>query len=386
MPSHRGHHEGTFYRRSDGSWCGQLRTGNGKRITYYGKTKAEVQQKLAKSRDLHAKGQLSANTSQTLSEYLQGWLSVMKPALRPKTYESYDLNVRRLTPHIGNVRLSSLTPAHIQNCLALLQLGGLSPRSVEQVHTVLHGALGRAVQLELLNRNPSDAVSAPRPAQTEMKTLSAEDAKHLFQVTEGERFHALWVVLATTGMRLGEAMGLRWSDIDLNAGGITVQRGLQRQKEAGLVNVEPKSRTSRRNIILSATAITALLAHRDLQRQTAEFLASHWTASDVVFTRALGGPLDPSNVNPYFNDALKRAGLPHVRIHDLRHTAASLLLSEGIHPKVVQEMLGHSSISLTLGTYSHVLPSLHADAAKKMDGLFRVNKSNDEPPGTDGLE
>jgi integrase len=385
MSSRRGHNEGTFYRRADGTWCGQLRVGNGQRLTYYGKTKAEVQQKLAKGRALHEAGRLSPNTRQSLGEYLDGWLSSIKPSVRPKTFESYTLNVQRLNRHIGTVRLSSLTPAHIQGCYSLLHSDGLSPRSIEQAHTVLHGALERAVHLELLQRNPSDPVSVPRPQRSEMQTLSADQALHLFRVTEGERFHALWVLLATTGLRLGEAMGLQWRDLDLETGRLVVQRALQRQKEAGLVFVEPKSRSSRRTVILSDAATKALREHHERQLETARLLESAWMSSDMVFTAALGGPVDPSAVNAYFNDALKRSGLPRIRVHDLRHTAASLLLAEGIHPKVVQEILGHSSISLTLGTYSHVLPSLHTEAAKKLDALFnrKTDREHDPHDGPD---
>jgi integrase len=178
------------------------------------------------------------------------------------------------------------------------------------------------------------------------------------------------VLLVTVGLRSGEGIGLQWSDVDVERGTITVRRSLQRQREAGITFVDPKTKTSRRNIHLPEGTAEAVRRHR--QRQVAQRLlaGASWQDQDLVFCRWDGGPLEPSGVAQRFHRLLRKAGLPDIRVHDQRHTAATLHLSKGTHPKIVQEMLGHSTIALTLDVYSHVTPSLHAEAAKKMDSLF----------------
>lgn len=208
-----------------------------------------------------------------------------------------------------------------------------------------------------------------------MKTLNEEQVRTLFEASSQDRLHALWVLLVTTGLRLGEAIGLQWQDLDLEQGKLVVRRSLQRQRQAGLVFVEPKTRASRRTVHLPSGTAAALRAHR--ARQTAEKLlaSSAWQDRDLVFCRWDGGPIEPSCVVQRFHRLLKRARLPDIRVHDLRHTAATLHLQKGTHPKIVQEMLGHSTIALTLDTYSHVAPGLHATAARQLDSLFAPPKT-----------
>jgi integrase len=203
-----------------------------------------------------------------------------------------------------------------------------------------------------------------------MHTLTEEEVGRLFQASQGHRLHALWVLLATTGLRLGEARGLLWSDIDFVNGRLVVNRALQRQTGTGYVFVEPKTARSRRTVYLAPGTLSALTDHR--RRQVEEQLAAgpEWNNTGLVFTTAVGQPADGTWVTKWFHRALDLADLPRVRIHDLRHTAATHLLRRGVHPKVVQELLGHSTISLTLDTYSHVAPALHAEVANHMQVLF----------------
>jgi integrase len=219
-------------------------------------------------------------------------------------------------------------------------------------------------------RNPTEAVTVPRPVHREMHTLSEEEVGRLFEATRGHHLHALWVLLATTGLRLGEARGLLWSDIDFTNGRLVVNRALQRQTGSGYVFVEPKTARSRRTVYLAPGTISALMEHR--RRQVADQLAAgpEWSNMGLVFTTAIGRPADGPWATKWFHRALDHAGLPRFRIHDLRHTAATQLLRRGVHPKVVQELLGHSTISLTLDTYSHVAPALHAEVATHMEALF----------------
>jgi integrase len=305
-----------------------------------------------------------------VARYLNDWLASVKPSVRPRSFEAYDLNVRRVLPWIGRYRLTHLTPLHVQSCYTSLLEGGLSKRSVEQVHTVLHNALRQAVKMGLIFRNVTNAVSVPRPERKEMRTLTAEQADALFAVTADDRNGALWRLLLTTGVRLGEALGLKWDDVDLDKGRATIQRALQRQAGAGLVFVEPKSQRSRRTVNLTRQTVAALAEHRRSQLEDRLAAGPMWTDYGVVFARPDGRPLEPSGVITALHDALTRAGLPKVRVHDLRHSAATFLLQRSVHPRVVQEMLGHSTVVLTLDTYSHVSPTMRREAADQMEALF----------------
>jgi integrase len=228
----------------------------------------------------------------------------------------------------------------------------------------------KAVQWGLMGRNPTEAVSVPRAERTEMQTLSEDQVKELFAVTRGEALHGLWVLLATTGLRLGEALGLKWEDVDLAKGRLMVLRALQRQRGSGLVLVEPKTRKSRRTVYFPVGTGAALREHRSRQLELKLKLGPSWQDNDFVFCRDDGSAVDPSGLPEKLHRVLRKAGLPQIRVHDLRHTAATLHLARGENPKVVQELLGHSNISITMDTYSHVTPVMHQAAAAKMQSLF----------------
>ena len=213
--------EGTIYRRSDGRWMAQLRV-DGRRVTYYGATQREVKEKLLKARRDRADGVFVTSASRTVSQYLERWLQdAVKPSVRPRTYESSALNVRRVLPSLGALKLGSVPPAAMQHAYGQLLSRGLSARSVEQVHEVLHKAFRRAMLWGLIARNPTEAVAVPRPARRELRVLTEAEVGRLFQATRDHRLHALWVLLATTGLRLGEALGLMWDDLDAPAAGST---------------------------------------------------------------------------------------------------------------------------------------------------------------------
>ena len=368
--SKRANGEGSIYRRADGRWCATVTVDGGRRKSFYGKRREEVAHKLAAALKAWQDGLPLPAEQQTVGQFLTGWLESVRPSLRPRTVESYDLNIRRLLPHVGRSRLARLTPRAIQSCYATLLEGGLSARSVQQAHAVLHRALTQGVQWGLLARNPADAVRAPKPRRRDLRTLSAEEAEQLFATTLREPLHALWVLLTTTGLRSGEALGLRWDGVDVIEARLRVTQALQRQRGAGLVFVEPKTASSRRMVHASSRAIAALREHRRVQIEERLAAGPAWDDMGLVFCNEIGHPLDPSFVGRQFHLALAKAGLPRLRVHDLRHTAATLLFERGVHPKVVQEMLGHSTIALTLDTYSHVTPALHREAATQMDLLF----------------
>jgi integrase len=362
--------EGSIHLRKDGRWAASISIGRGKRKHFLSKSRSVVAAQLAQALAEQHKGIPVVSTNQNVSQYLLYWLSSVKSSVRPRTHESYDLNVRRLTPLIGKRRLNALTPDQIERAYGDLMANGLAKRSIVQAHTVLHNALKKAVQWNLIGRSPADVVSVPRPERNEMKTLSEDEVRYLFLVTSGDDLHALWVLLATTGLRLGEALGLKWEDIDFKNGRLMVRRALQRQKEQGLVLVEPKTAKSRRIVYFPDGTGSALREHRRRQGEAKLKLGPAWHDHGLVFCQADGQMLEPGIISHRLHRILDKAELPQIRVHDLRHTAATLHLARGENPKVVQELLGHSTIALTMDTYSHVTPAIHASAAAKMQALF----------------
>jgi len=372
MTKRRGHNEGSIKQRADGLWEARVSLPGGKRRSLYGKTRKETQDKLREAlRDLDAGLDLSAGR-QTVEQFLGQWLSAsVRPSVKVKTYEGYESIVRvRVVPRLGRVPLARLTPLDLQGLYVGLEEAGLSRRSVHHTHRALHRAFGQAVRWGLLPRNPCDGATPPQPKRPEMRVLDQEQVAALLDATRDHPAHALYVLAITTGMRIGELLGLRWGDADLGASKLAVRRALQRQNGAGLVFVEPKTGRSRRSIVLGQRAVLALRQHRARQLERRLVAGEAWRDQGLIFCNATGGPADPSWQRAVFYEALKGAGPPPIRFHDLRHTAATLLLTEGVHPKVVSEMLGHATITLTLDTYSHLLPVMHAQAAATMDALF----------------
>jgi integrase len=365
----RGSGDGSIYPRKDGRWVSYLRLPEGRKKFFYGDTRADVKRQLEEAQQAARKGVLLAGPNPSVAEYFDRWLEAIEPSVRPRTFEVYSLNARRLTPLLGRCRLRALEPAAVQGAYAALLRRGLSKRSVEQAHTVLHRALRQAVMWDLIARNPTDAVTVPRPKRRDMQVLTEEQIRQLFEMTAPHRLHALWVVLATTGLRIGEALALGWEDVDLRRGRLSIRRALQRQRRRGLVFVEPKSDASRRTVPLPAGTRLTLVEHRDRQERQAAADPS-WNERGLVFINLEGRPIDPTTLCRPFHTALERAGLPRLRIHDLRHTVATYLLGREVHPKIVQSLLGHSTITLTLDTYSHVIPSFTQEAARHMDTLF----------------
>jgi integrase len=358
--------EGAIYLRGDGRWEAQLRLGAGRRKSVYGRTKREVLGKLREARWALKRGLPVSSRKLTLAEFLVRWLEMIKGRVRASTYESYDLNARRVSAELGDVPVSSLSPALIQAAYQHPLRRGLKPYSVLQVHRLLNRALTHAFHLGLASANPALLVFPPRPRRRETTALSADQLLLLLEKTRGDRLHPLWVLLSSAGLRIGEALGLRWQDVDLDRGRISVSQALQRRRGAGLVFVEPKTAASRRAVELTQLALDAVSDQR--RRQAAlKLFKPAWQDSGLVFTSLSGAPMQPHQANVELTRALSALGLPHVRVHDLRHTAASVMLEAGIHPKVVQEMLGHKTIVTTLDTYSHVLPVLHGEAIRVLD-------------------
>jgi integrase len=371
----RGHGEGSIYLRKDGRWAASISLDGGKRKTFYGKTRKEVQEQLKKGLHLQQQGTLVVSPRQTVEQFLTHWLEkAHKPTIRIRTYLRYQQHLRvHILPAIGHYQLQKLSPQHLQAFYTLKLEEGLSARTVSAFHSLLHKALDTAVRWNLLSRNVCDAVSPPRPKRHEIHTLTPEQAQQLLAAVSTHRLKILFILALTTGMRLGEMLGLKWEDII--DGTLQVRRTLYYINKVGFEEAEPKTEKSRRNIILPAFVVEELKQHRI--RQLAERLKAgeSWQEHNLMICTVTGDYISPGDISAkLLRGILRKAGLPRIRFHDLRHSAATLLLSMGVHPKVVQELLGHSQISMTMDIYSHVLPSMQKEAMEKINTLLQVQQ------------
>src|SRR5919199_495238 len=368
----RGNGEGSIYEHKRhgkkvgyrGSYTIYTLTGP-KRRYISGKTREQVRQKLAKAIACRDGGLVFDADEQTMGEYLEQWLDTsVRGSVRESTCESYRRQVRRyVIPAIGGVKLKSLSAMHVQGMYRSMLDRGLSSRTVQYTHAVLHRALKQAMRWGLVPRNVCEDVDRPRLKRDEIQPLDREQTRRLLRAAEGHRLHALYVVAVTAGLRPGEMLALRWSDVDLEVGTLRVNRALSDSEFAA-----PKTLRSRRKIELSDTARVALRTHRKRQLEERMQKAGLWKNRGLVFPSTVGTPLCHRNVVRSFKALLKRAGLPAgTRLYDLRHTCATLLLNSNVHPKYVQELLGHASISQTLDTYSHVLKGMDGGIGDAMD-------------------
>jgi integrase len=368
----RGNGEGTISRRKDGRWEGRyyVPTEDGpKRKVIYGKTRAEVSEKLTKALSDRANGIVYDNENITIGEYLDVWLKgSVYGSVRQSTYDR-DTNLvnNHIKPVLGSLKLKKLNSAHVQNFYRNRLDTGLSASTVRKIHDILRRGLAQAVDWHLTQRNVADVVKPPRPVPKEIVALSTDETRRLLDAAAEDRLEALYVLAVHTGMRQGEMLALRWQDVDIENAVLSVRRTLTRR--GGKVAFgEPKTKKSRRSIRLTLQAVDALRAHLERQLRDMEILGDHYQDQGLIFTTDTGAPINPSNLRQRsFTPLLKRAGLPHIRFHDLRHTCATLLLSRGVHPKFVQELLGHATIAITLDTYSHVIPSMGDATAKAME-------------------
>lgn len=378
MPKRRGHGEGSIYKRKDGRFCAQVTvgrdaTGKPKRRYIYGKTAKEVQEKKTRLLADQLNGLPVDASKQSVGEFLHAWLEdAVKGTVAPRTYARYESLVRvHIIPAIGGIRLSKLTAQHLQRFYHQKQEAGEHDKA-RKCHVALHRALGQAVRWGLIPRNIADLVDAPRVARKEMKVLTPEEVRRFLDAAQGDRFYALYVVAITCGLRLGELLGLRWEDINFDEGTLQVRRQLQWLK-GGPQFTEPKTKHSRRTVFLPRLAVAALKEHRKKQREERLRLGEVWQDNGLVFCTEIGTPINPPNLQRRsFRPILKRAGVPIIRFHDLRHTCATMLLLEGTNPRVVQEQLGHSNIATTLGLYSHVLPSMKKQVADTMENILTM--------------
>jgi integrase len=385
----RGHGEGAIYQReSDRKWCASVDLGfvNGKRRRkiIYGETRKEVAEKLKALHRDQAAGINIAPEQQTVEAFLETWLEQrVKRHNRPRTYTSYTDIVRlHLVPHIGKCQLAKLTPEQVQTMLNVLGEQGLKPRTVSNVRAVLRKALNQAMRWGYVVRNVATLVDAPRTTTFSILPLDQEQAQRLLDAVAGHRLEALYRAALSLGLRRGEVCGLRWEDVDFEQQTLRVTGSLQRQNRR-LERTVPKTTASVRTIALPPVLLRVLRQHAERQAREEAERSGEWQDCGLVFVSERGTPLEPRNVVRHFKTVLKKAGLPEtIRFHDLRHSCATLLIAQGVHPRVIMEILGHSQISTTMNTYAHVLPATQREATK-IDALFPERAAPDNVDGND---
>ena len=382
MAKKRGNNEGSIYRRKNGTWAAQYTvwTAEGrKRHSVSGRTRVEVSRKLTEAMANRDGGLIYDAGKLTVGEYLDRWLAdSVKGTVKETTYANYCYITRvHVSPALGRMKLKSLTPAHLRGFYGEKSCSDLSPATVKKMHVVLRKALSQAVSDGLMPRNAAYGVKPPRVSAPgeEIRPLDSEECGAFLEASRGERLEAMYVLAIHCGLREGELLALRWEDANLEATkpALLVRRTLTRGEDGRgwIAGASTKSGKGRR-VRLTRPAVTALKDHRKRQLEERMRLAGVWQDQDLVFPSETGSLLNPSNLrNRSFKRIKARSGVREdLRFHDLRHTCATLLLSEGANVKVVSELLGHASITITLNTYSHVLPDMQDSAADAMEAVL----------------
>jgi integrase len=354
---------------------------NGKRkqqwVTVKG-TKKEAEKRLSELLHQLDTGTFMKPGKTTLAEYLERWLAdYARPNLSPRGFERYESIVRvHLIPALGSITLTQVRPEHLQGHYTTQLNNGLSAGTVKYHHTVIHKALQTAIRWGLVSRNVADGVDVPRARRPEMQTWDEDEISRFLEAAKNSPYYALFYTALFTGMRRSELLALRWQDVDFIFSQVSVSRSLHHLKDGSYVFTQPKSARSRRTIALPPSAIMVLREHREKQEQERAMLGTPPKDDDLVFSSLEGKPLRPNTVSRAWTMLAARAGVKVIRLHDARHTHASLMLKQGIHPKIVQERLGHASIQITLDTYSHVAPGLQQAAAESFDKLVSPRYNN----------
>ena len=363
MAKRRSKGEGTVYfnDRID-RWVAQVTLPNGKRKTKSFRTQRKARDWKTDQLNKIREGIYVTDERIRVGDFLDHYMEdVAKHSLRPRSYERHNsLVINHIKPELGNIRLNSLRPDQVQSFYTKKLNEGLSKRTVQYIHAVLHKALDQALKWGFVARNVTDLVEKPRPKRKEFTTWSADEVNRFLEAVTDHRWYPIYTLAVYTGMRQGEILGLYREDINLDRGVINVRHQVSAIPGQGLVISEPKSEKARRPITLPPSALDILETYLELVG----------VESGLVFMTSTGRPISPRNILRHFKSVVKKTGLPEIRFHDLRHTHATLLLAAGVHPKVVQERLGHSQISLTLDTYSHVIPSLQVEAADQFEAIL----------------
>jgi integrase len=347
------------------------------------KTKREAQTALTEALRKIDMGAYIPPSKLTLGQYLtEEWLISIRTQVRPSTFDSYRRNIElHVLPDLGGVKLQRLGPEHLDRLYdSLLRTGsrrgkeatGLAPKTVRNVHLILAKALHDALKRGKIHRNPASVASPPRLSAArspERTTWTAEELRRFLSLVEDDRLQAAWVLLATTGMRRGEVLGLRWDDLDLDNARLLIRQALISVGYEAQFS-EPKTGRSARVVDLDPVTVGALKAHRAKQAEERLLWGPYWQDHGLVFTRENGTAFHPQLLSDAFDRLVKRSGLPKIRLHDLRHTYATLSLRAGIRAEVVSRRLGHATVAFTQDTYTHAIPAMEQEAAEQVARLI----------------
>lgn len=366
----RSNNEGTITKRPNGKWRAQISL-DGKRLSHNGDTKAECQRWLRQTRDQIEQGLSYVGSQMTLTEFFTNWIQTVKTSLRPKTATQYQQIIRDyIIPGLGDIKAKDLRPEAIDNFYQKLLLAEVGLRTVRYVHSVLHTGLEKAAKLGLVGRNPVDSATPPRLVNQEMLVLDESQVVRFLVAVDNSRNKALYHLAVKTGMRQAELLGLKWVDLDWVSGYLQVRRQVQRIPGKGFIFCEPKTKSGRRTIQLGEIMIQTLREHAKDQRLEKAAMGERWQETGLLFPSSVGTPLDLRNLFREYKQLLEVAGLPSIRFHDLRHTAASIMLKHNVPILTVSRILGHSKPSVTLDIYGHLIPGMQSVAAKIMDDVI----------------
>ena len=373
---------GHFRQRTKGSWEIAINIGKdpatGRRKQHFETVKGN--KGAAQKRMTELLRQLDTNSfikpiKTTVKTYLEQWLQdYVKPNLSPRSYERYESVIRvHILPSLGNIPLTKLQPSHIQRLYSTKLNEGLASRSVLYIHRILHKALQTAIKTDLLSRNILDCVEVPKFKLIEMQIWDEDEVNRFLIAAKDSQYYTLFFTALFTGCRRSELLALKWSDINLLLCQLSISRGLHQLRNREYIFTQPKTAKSSRVISLSPSVVHVLKEYFNQKAMDKAMADIKLTDDDLVFSTFEGKPLRPNTVSRAWSITAKKAGIKIIRFHDARHTHASLMLKQGIHPKIVQERLGHSTISTTLDIYSHVTPGMQQAAAQRFDDILKVS-------------
>jgi integrase len=372
-----------YFRKRGSKWCFTVdigrdeATGKRKQKSLSGfKTKKEAEQACNELINQLIKGDYIEPTEKTIKDYIVEFMdSHAKQVLRQRSFDNHLVVINKhIIPELGSLKLSKVTPAQIQKFYNKKSEEGLSADYVKYMHSVLRKSFNQAVKWGFINKNVIDLAEPPRLSSKDINTWSLDEATSFLNYTRDKRFHIVYLLAIYTGMRKGEILGLRWKDVDLDKGKVSIRQTLSGTTK-GLIFQEPKTKGSKRLISITSEVVAELKKHKLEQNKNKLKLGPAYEDFDLVACIETGKPLEPRNLTRHFTRMIKEADVPKLRFHDLRHTHATILLQLGEHPKVVSERLGHSKTSVTLDIYSHVVPDMQKDAADKFSNAMKSKKT-----------
>jgi integrase len=344
-----------------------------------GTSKREAEKQMAKLIHELDTGTFTRPNKKTLAEYLNEWIDSVRGNLSPRTAEGYVTIIKRIIPALGAVPITQLKPEALQKYYSdslvngrLNKFGGLNPLTVRHHHALLHRALKNAVEWGLIMRNPADMAHPPKPQPTEISIMNEGEIQEFLEAAKQTPYFHLFHTILFTGLRRSEVLALRWSDVDLLLCQLSVSRSIHRLRNRTFIFRQPKSAKGRRTVALSPAATQVLKEYRDKTAMERLIEGKPLKETDLVFSTADGAPLRPNTISRAWSDLAKKCGISASRLHDARHSHASIMLKAGIHPRIVQERLGHSTIAITLDTYSHISPGLQEAAARRFDDALQL--------------